>query len=122
MEAQGTVYALVASAPDDAVAIAAAGRADLTYGELRGHIDRTIASLNRLGIGRGDRVAIVLPNGPEMATAFLSIACGASTAPLNPGYRRPELEFYLSGSSGHCVGRGGGLRFGRDWRSGRTRH
>ena len=96
MEAQGTVYALVASAPDDAVAIAAPGRADLTYGELRGHIDRTIASLNRLGIGRGDRVAIVLPNGPEMATAFLSIACGASTAPLNPGYRRPELEFYLS--------------------------
>lgn len=52
--------------------------------------------LNALGIGRGDRVAIVLPNGPEMATAFLSVASAASTAPLNPAYRAEELDFYLS--------------------------
>jgi len=41
-------------------------------------------------------VAIVLPNGPEMATAFLTIGCGATTAPLNPAYRTEEFEFYLS--------------------------
>jgi acyl-CoA synthetase (AMP-forming)/AMP-acid ligase II len=52
--------------------------------------------LHVLGIGRNDRVAIVLPNGPEMATAFLSVAACATTAPLNPAYRAEELDFYLS--------------------------
>ena len=50
----------------------------------------------RCGLGRGDRVAIVLPNGPEMATAFLSVAAAATTAPLNPAYRADELDFYLT--------------------------
>ena len=49
----------------------------------------------QLGVGRGDRVAIVLPNGPEMAAAFLSVAAAAAAAPLNPAYRQDEFEFYL---------------------------
>ena len=53
-------------------------------------------SSTRSGIGRGDRVAIVLPNGPEMATAFVTVACGATTAPLNPAYRAEEFDFYLT--------------------------
>src|ERR1019366_2220385 len=56
----------------------------------------TISSLNAMGIGRNDRVAIVLPNGPEMASAFIAIAAGATTAPLNPTYRGEEFDFYLS--------------------------
>jgi oxalate---CoA ligase len=48
------------------------------------------------GIGHNDRVAIVLDNGPEMATAFLSIASAATAAPLNPTYRAEEFEFYLT--------------------------
>jgi acyl-CoA synthetase (AMP-forming)/AMP-acid ligase II len=59
-------------------------------------MDATIARLNAIGVGRGDRVGIVLPNGPEMATAFLSIASGAASAPLNPQYRADEFEFYLT--------------------------
>ncbi|NBX43414.1 MAG: AMP-dependent synthetase, partial [Rhodobacteraceae bacterium] len=47
------------------------------------------------GIGHGDRVAIVLPNGPEMATAFFTVAQVATTAPLNPAYREDEYAFYL---------------------------
>ncbi len=38
----------------------------------------------------------MLPNGPEMATAFIAIASGATSAPLNPGYRTDEFEFYMS--------------------------
>jgi acyl-CoA synthetase (AMP-forming)/AMP-acid ligase II len=53
-------------------------------------------SLARGGIGPGDRVAIVLPNGPEMATAFLTVAASCCAAPLNPGYKADEFEFYLS--------------------------
>jgi acyl-CoA synthetase (AMP-forming)/AMP-acid ligase II len=48
------------------------------------------------GIGPGDRVGIVLPNGPEMATAFLTVAAACCAAPLNPAYKADEFEFYLS--------------------------
>jgi acyl-CoA synthetase (AMP-forming)/AMP-acid ligase II len=58
-------------------------------------VARTVAALAARGIGRNDRVAIVLPNGPEMATAFVAVAAGATTAPLNPAYRREEFDFYL---------------------------
>ena len=56
---------------------------------------RMVDQLNRLGIGRGDKVAIVLPQGPELAVAFLGVACGATAAPLNPAYLEKEFAFYL---------------------------
>ncbi len=71
------------------------GRATLSFAALRDLCARSVAALNARGIGRNDRVAIVLPNGPEMATAFLAIACGAATAPLNPAYREDEFAFYI---------------------------
>jgi acyl-CoA synthetase (AMP-forming)/AMP-acid ligase II len=81
----------------DASAIGAPdGVRPLRYRELAALAERTVDALNRLGIGRDDRVAIVVPNGPEAATAFVCIAAGATTAPLNPGYRAEELEFYLA--------------------------
>ncbi len=79
----------------DAVAIAAPGRVPLTYARLAAQIAGTRARLNELGVGRGDRVALVLPNGPEMAVAFLSVASGATCAPLNPDYREGEFDFFL---------------------------
>ena len=51
--------------------------------------------VGRAGIGPGERVAIVLPNGPEMAAAFLATAAHATAAPLNPAYRVDEFAFYL---------------------------
>ena len=54
------------------------------------------ATLAARGIGPGDRVAIVLPNGPDMATAFLAVAAACCAAPLNPAYKADEFEFYLS--------------------------
>src|ERR1700678_2659487 len=90
-----TLPGLLAAGRDEAVAIAASGSASLTYAELRKLVGETIASLNGFGIGRGDRVAIVLPNGPEMATAFLAVASAATSTPLNPTYRADEFEFYM---------------------------
>jgi acyl-CoA synthetase (AMP-forming)/AMP-acid ligase II len=49
----------------DAVALAAPGRRARTYAELAGQVDAMVGALNRLGAGRGDPVAIVLPNGPH---------------------------------------------------------
>jgi oxalate---CoA ligase len=95
MNADRTLRGLIASGHDDAVAIAAHGAQPLSYAALRALIDRTQRSLNELGIGRGDRVAIVLPNGPDMATAFLCVASAATAAPLNPAYKQDEFEFYV---------------------------
>ena len=86
----------IAAGADDAPAIAAPERSSLTHGGLRHLMVDAAGQLNARGIGRGDRVAIVLPNGPEMATAFLAVAATATTAPLNPGYRADELDFYLT--------------------------
>jgi acyl-CoA synthetase (AMP-forming)/AMP-acid ligase II len=86
----------VVKGADGDAAIGAPGRAPLTYAALRHLIGNTVVGLNALGIGRNDRVAIVLSNGPEMAAAFVTIAAGATTAPLNPAYRAEEFEFYLS--------------------------
>ena len=91
-----TLSALMSAGADDATALTAPGVAGLSFRALRGLVGDTIASLNAMGIGRGDRVAIVLDNGPEMATAFIAVAAGAASAPLNPAYRADEFEFYLS--------------------------
>lgn len=80
----------------EAIAIAAPGRTPLTFGGLYSLINQVVTRLNAMGVGRGDRVGIVLPNGPEMATAFLAVASGATSAPLNPSYRAEEFDFYLS--------------------------
>jgi acyl-CoA synthetase (AMP-forming)/AMP-acid ligase II len=80
----------------EATAIAAPERAPMTYGKLRDLAGHTVSALNDLGIGRGDRVAMVLPNSPETLAAFVSLGAGASTAPLNPAYRREEYAYYLS--------------------------
>ena len=91
-----SLFLMLSTAADDAVAITAPGRSALSHGGLRKLVQRTLSTLNGLGIQRNERVAIVLANGPEMATCFLSAACGVTTAPLNPGYRADEFEFYLS--------------------------
>jgi acyl-CoA synthetase (AMP-forming)/AMP-acid ligase II len=96
MSVDRTLGGLIASGSDEAVAIAAHAAPPLTYAALRALIDRAGRALNSLGVGRGDRLAIVLPNGPEMATAFLCVASAAASAPLNPAYRQDEFEFYLS--------------------------
>jgi acyl-CoA synthetase (AMP-forming)/AMP-acid ligase II len=90
------VFDLLERGGDETVAITGTGRHPITYADLKRQIEKTISQLNQLGVGRNDPVAIVLPNGPEMAVAFVAIASGATTAPLNPAYREKEFHFYLS--------------------------
>ena len=90
-----TLAGLLKAHGADTPAIGAPGREWLSFGGLRALADRVRADLNGFGIGPGDRVAIVLPNGPEMAAAFVTIAQSAVTAPLNPAYREDEFAFYL---------------------------
>jgi acyl-CoA synthetase (AMP-forming)/AMP-acid ligase II len=91
-----TLLDLLKAGRDDAPALSAPGGIPLTYRGLRAHVAEVGRALNAHGIGAGDRVAIVLDNGPEMAAAFLAIGSAATAAPLNPTYRAEEFEFYLS--------------------------
>jgi oxalate---CoA ligase len=86
---------LDAGAAED-TALTSPGGVPLRYPALRALVAETTGALNDRGVGAGDRVAIVLDNGPEMATAFLGVGAGATVAPLNPSYRAEEFEFYLT--------------------------
>ena len=98
-----TLAELIARGDKDAPAIRAPERDALSYAGLQALSSQTVGALNGAGIGRGDRVAIVLPNSPEMAAAFVSVAAGATAAPLNPAYKAEEFEFYLSDLAAKAV-------------------
>ena len=80
----------------ESTALSAPNRPSLSYARLWRQVEGVVAWLNAYGIGRGDRVAIVLPNGPELASAFLGVSAGAVSAPLNPGYGTDEFRFCLA--------------------------
>ena len=96
MTAFTTLSEMIARQRSDAIAITAPSAKPLSYGALNALVGRTVQTLNGLGIGRGDRVGLVLPNCPEMATAFVAVAGACTCAPLNMAYRADEFEFYLS--------------------------
>jgi acyl-CoA synthetase (AMP-forming)/AMP-acid ligase II len=91
-----TIADLLKTGSASACALSAPGAAPLTYDALRKLVGSTGVALNIQGIGRNDRIAIVLDNGPQMAAAFIAIAANATAAPLNPAYRADEFEFYLT--------------------------
>src|SRR5215471_3689899 len=80
----------------NAPAIMAAGRAPLSYGRLYQHVQEMGRTLRGMRIGRHDRIAVVLPNGPEMAVAILAVAASATCAPINHVYRSEELCRYFA--------------------------
>ena len=91
MSPAATVPELLAAGAPDTVAVQLAGGPDATYTDLRATVDALVGQLRGAGISPGDRVALVLPNGPGMAAAFLAAATAGTAAPLNPRYREEEL-------------------------------
>lgn len=99
MISENTIHQILKSQAEqipDAISILAPDRKPLSYRSLYLQVESVVTWLSALEIDRNDRVAIVLPNGPELAVAFLGVASRATSAPLNPGYRASEFEFYLS--------------------------
>ena len=90
-----TIREMLNAGADGATALTAPGRNKLTFEGLRQHVDSIGRQLAAQGLKAGDRVAIVLPNGPEMASSFLAVASFMSAAPLNPAYKESEYAFYL---------------------------
>lgn len=89
-----TLPELLARGEADAPALLAPGRSELTFRTLREHVYALAERLAGLGLGREDRIAIVMENGPEMVLAFLAAAVCGTAVPLNPKYREEEFAFY----------------------------
>lgn len=81
MASPRSVYELLQQGAGGDPAIGAPGRTDLTYAGLRELVEATGRALAGAGIGPGDRVGIVLANGPAMASCFLAVAAHATAAP-----------------------------------------
>lgn len=68
----------------------------LSYQRLLNAVDEAATLLSRLGIGRGDRVALLSPPRPEALITFLACTkLGAVWLALNPKYKGPEIHYIL---------------------------
>ncbi|MBE7550332.1 MAG: long-chain fatty acid--CoA ligase [Anaerolineales bacterium] len=77
--------------------------ARLNYSQLKQQVDKLAAALHDLGVRKGDRVAIMLPNCPQTIIAYYAtLSLGAVTVMTNPLYVERELE-YQWGNSGAKV-------------------
>ena len=106
----GLLEATARESPDLVATIfggAVAGRcvdAKLTYRDLDRLADRFAAGLQRLGISKGDRVALVLPNCPQFVYCFFgALKAGAVVVPTNPLYTVRELHAQLADSGARAV-------------------
>ncbi len=79
----------------DAVAIETVATTALSYAGLLARVTSIMQALHSRGIRRGARVAIVLPNGMDLAVSMLSVSSMATAVPLNPTYRRDEYRAYF---------------------------
>jgi acyl-CoA synthetase (AMP-forming)/AMP-acid ligase II len=67
----------------------------LTYADLNQLVESLARALGDFGLREGDRIAISLPNGLEVISAFLAASTVGTAAPLNPAYTVDEFKFYL---------------------------
>jgi oxalate---CoA ligase len=95
--AEALTAVLTAGNPASPALIVPDGGEVLTYAQVASQVDTLARRLAGLGVRRGDRVAMSLPNGPDVVLLLLAItALGAAAAPLNPAYTDPEYQFYLA--------------------------
>ena len=90
-----TIRNMINQQNDDLTFLTSEKNEKLSYGEFKIFNEKISRQLAATNIINSDRAAIVLPNGPLMASSFLSISSYMSAAPLNPSYKQEEFEFYL---------------------------
>ncbi len=92
-----------AAAYPEQVALAFLG-AVVSYRQLRADVDRFAAALAGLGVSKGDRVALVLPNCPQNVIAFFAtLRLGAVVVEHNPLYTEAELRHQLADCGARVV-------------------
>jgi len=87
---------IIETHPDSAIALISRGR-ETTYGALRSQIASMRGELARMGVGKGDVVALLCGNSRYFVVSYLaSVGIGAIVAPLNPTSPAPEIENELN--------------------------
>ncbi len=80
------------------------GETRATYGQVADRMTALACGLDRLGIGKGDKVAVALPPGPEFVYLFFALAeLGAVIVPINPQLRHGQLSHLLRDSEPAAV-------------------
>ena len=78
--------------------------AALTYREFHRRARQTAGMFQDLGLGRGDRVCLFLPNGPEFLYCWFGLALlGAISVPVNTAYKRDETAFILQDAAAKAI-------------------
>ncbi|MCA9913158.1 MAG: AMP-binding protein, partial [Anaerolineae bacterium] len=76
----------------------------LSYTDFNQHVNRLANVLLELGVGPGDRVSIMLPNGFAFPTAWFALAkLGAVMVPTNTNYVEKDLHYILSDSGAKAI-------------------
>jgi len=76
----------------------------VSYARLRDLINRFAGSLNNLGVGKGDRVMIYIPNCTQWVIAFFGIQkIGAVAVPISPIYTSYEIEYMINDSGAETI-------------------
>lgn len=83
-----------AQTPDAPVFLTETG-SSLSFTDILALIDGIGASLNGLGYGRGDRIAVIHPGGIDLATAIVGLWSHATVIPLAPNFQLGEYAMYL---------------------------
>ncbi|HYW71045.1 MAG TPA: acyl--CoA ligase [Pyrinomonadaceae bacterium] len=97
-----TIRSLLAAGRPDSPALVYSEGA-LTYRELGDQVDQLGEQLTRMGLGRGDRIGMALPNGLEVVSSFIAACEIGTAAPLNPAYTREEFKFYLEDTNARVL-------------------
>lgn len=76
----------------------------LTYGEFNSIVNRVSNSFKKMGIKKGQMVAVMLPNCPEFLYTWMGInKIGAIEVPINTGFQEKEIEYILQHSESSAI-------------------
>ena len=89
--------------PSKTAIIVSGGGPVVSYDQLQQQVASVSASLRQVGLGRGDRIAMALPNGLETIVCFLAASTVGTAAPLNPAYTVDEFKFYLEDTGARAL-------------------
>jgi acyl-coenzyme A synthetase/AMP-(fatty) acid ligase len=90
-----TILEMISKAIPGASAIEDVNGGKMTYGQLKANAHKVVGFLNNAGFKKTDRIAIIMPNGLQLAVTLVSVASGFTVMPINPDYKAPEFENYL---------------------------
>ena len=97
-----TLLDLLPSTDKPAVMPIDGSRQPITHARLRTMICDEI-NFSQFGLGRNDRVAILMPNGPELAVAFIAVLSYCTCAPLNPANTPQEIKGELENVNARAI-------------------